>query len=153
VAAGEKTVAVNRKARHDYEIVETFEAGIVLAGSEVKSLRAGQASIAEAFGRVNDGEVWLENLHIPPYSQASTHRTLEPRRPRKLLLHRGEIDRLVGKLKEKGFSLVPMRLYFKHGLAKIELGLGRGKRKYEKRQAIAEREHKREIEQAAGRRR
>lgn len=153
MAAGEKTVATNRKARHDYEILETFEAGIALSGSEVKSLRSGKASLGEAYGRISDGEVWLENLHVPPYAQASTHRVIDPRRPRKLLLRRAEIDRLVGKLNEKGLTLVPMRLYFKRGLAKLELGLGRGRRRYEKRHAIAEREHRREMERAASRRR
>lgn len=153
MAAGQRTVATNRRARHDYEILETFEAGIALSGAEVKSLRAGRTSIGEAYARLSDGEVWLENLHIPPYAQAGTHRVLDPRRPRKLLLRRAEIDRLVGKLNERGFTLVPMRLYFTHGLAKLELGLGRGKRRYEKRQAIAEREHRREMERAASHRR
>ncbi|MGH7377984.1 MAG: SsrA-binding protein, partial [Candidatus Methylomirabilales bacterium] len=107
---------------------------------------------AEAFARVTDGEVWLEGLHIPPYPQAAG-RGHEPRRPRKVLLHRAEIDRLIGKTQERGFTLVPLRLYFRRGVAKVELGLGRGKRRYEKRQAIAEREHRREMEREAARRR
>jgi SsrA-binding protein len=152
VAAGEKPVATNRRARFDYNIEETFEAGIVLTGSEVKSLRAGRASLGEAYARVAGGEVWLENMHIAPYSQAST-RSHEPRRPRKLLLHRKEIDRLVGRTQERGLTLVPMRLYFKRGLAKVQLGLGRGKRRYEKRQATMEREQRREIERATSARR
>lgn len=150
--AGDKVVATNRRARHDYAIEETFEAGIVLSGSEVKSLRAGRASLGEAFARVRDGEVWVENLHIPPYEHADTKSSYDPRRPRKLLLHRQEIERLIGKTQERGFTLVPLRLYFTRGLAKLEVGLGRGKRRFEKRQAIAEREHRREMERAASRR-
>ena len=150
--SGEKVVATNRRARHDYAIEETFEAGIVLTGSEVKSLRSGRASLGEAFARVRDGEVWLENLHIPPYQQADTKSAYDPRRDRKLLLHREEIERLIGKTQERGLTLVPLRLYFTHGLAKLELGLGRGKRRFEKRQAIAEREHRREMERAVSRR-
>ncbi|MGH2724082.1 MAG: SsrA-binding protein SmpB [Actinomycetota bacterium] len=149
---GEKVVATNRRARHDYAIEETFEAGLVLTGSEVKSLRAGRASLAEAFARVRDAEVWLENLHIPPYQHADTKNPYDPRRPRKLLLHREQIERLIGKTQERGLTLIPIRLYFTRGLAKIELGLGRGKRKFEKREAIAEREHRREMERAASRR-
>ena len=150
---GQKTVASNRKARHDYEIIERFEAGIVLTGAEVKSLRGGRGSLAEAFGRVRDGEVWLEGMHIPPYEFAMDKSRQDPTRARKLLLHRKEIERLIGKTAERGWSLVPLRVYFTHGIAKVELGLGRGKRQFEKRQAIAEREHRREIEREAGRRR
>lgn len=153
MAKPEKTVASNRRARHDYDIQETYEAGIVLTGPEVKSLRSGRASLTEAYGRVEEGEIWLENLHIPPYQHDSTGRPYEPRRRRKLLLHRGEIDRLIGKLNERGLTLIPLRIYFAHGLAKVELGLGRGKRRYEKRQAIAEREHRREVEREIARRR
>jgi SsrA-binding protein len=149
---GEKIVATNRRARHDYLIEERFEAGIVLTGSEVKSLRGGRASLTESYARVQDGEVWLENLHVPPYEQGEK-RGYDPKRRRKLLLRRAEIERLVGKTAERGLSLVPLRLYFSHGLAKVELGLGRGKRAYEKRQAIAEREHRREMDQAIRRRR
>jgi len=152
VKARERAVATNRRARHDYHIEETYEAGLVLTGSEVKSLRAGRASLAEAFARVADGEVWVEGLHIAPYEQASD-RGHEPRRPRKLLLRREEIEGLIGKTQERGFTLVPLRLYFARGLAKLEIGLGRGKRQFEKRQAIAEREHRREMERATARRR
>jgi SsrA-binding protein len=151
MATGERAVATNRRARHDYEIEETLEAGMVLTGSEVKSLRAGQASLAEAYARLDGGEVWVENLHIPPYSHGSPQES-DPRRRRKLLLHRKEIDRLVGKIQERGLTLVPLRLYFRRGRAKIELGLGRGRRRFEKRQAIAEREHRREMERAASQR-
>jgi SsrA-binding protein len=150
-AAGEKVVATNRRARFDYEILERIEAGIELTGSEVKSLRTGHASLSESFARVSGGEVWLENMHIAPYEQGRKA-GYDPRRPRKLLLHRKEIDRLVGKSAEKGLALVPVRLYFSHGLAKVELGLGKGKRRFEKRQAIAEREHEREMQRAARRR-
>jgi SsrA-binding protein len=151
--AGQRTVVSNRRARHDYEILERFETGIVLSGAEVKSLRGGHGSLAEAFARVRDGEVWLEGMHIPPYAQAADKARYQPTRPRKLLLHHKEIERLIGKAAERGLALVPMRVYFAHGLAKVELGLGRGKRQFEKRQAIAEREHRREMEREAGRRR
>ena len=152
MAEGEKTVASNRKARHDYQILERLEAGIVLTGSEVKSLRGGRASLVEAFARVRDGEVWLEGMHVPPYEQGEK-RGYNPTRPRKLLLHRREIARLLGRQNEQGLALVPMRVYFTHGIAKVELGLGKGKREYEKRQSIAKREHEREMERAVGRRR
>jgi SsrA-binding protein len=152
MSTADRAVATNRRARHDYHIEETVEAGIVLTGPEVKSLRAGRASLAEAYGRVTDGELWLENLHIAPYSHAA-ERSYDPRRPRKLLLHRAEIDRLVGRTQERGLTLIPLRLYFRRGLAKLELGLGRGKRRFEKRHAIAEREHRREMERAVARRR
>ncbi|HEX9822991.1 MAG TPA: SsrA-binding protein SmpB [Actinomycetota bacterium] len=151
-ATEEKTVATNRRARFDYEIEETYEAGIVLVGSEVKSLRAGKASLNEAYARVANNEVWLEQLHIPPYAQASTHVEVDPLRTRKLLLHRDEIGRLIGKTQERGLTLVPMKLYFKRGRAKVLLGLGKGKRRHEKRQAIAEREHAREVQRELARR-
>ena len=151
--AGQKTVVSNRRARHDYEILERLETGIVLSGAEVKSLRGGHGSLAEAFARVRDGEVWLEGMHIPPYQQAVDKARYQPTRPRKLLLNRKEIERLIGKTAERGLALVPMRVYFAHGLAKVEIGLARGKRQFEKRQAIAEREHRREIEREVGRRR
>lgn len=149
---GDRTVATNRRARHDYAIEETYEAGMVLTGSEVKSLRAGRATIADAYARVTGDEVWVENLHIPPYEMGDTRR-YQPTRPRKLLLHRDEIKRLVGKTAERGLTLVPLRIYFTRGLAKMELGLGRGKRKFEKREAIAEREHRREMERGLAARR
>jgi SsrA-binding protein len=148
---GQRTVASNRRARFDYEILERLEAGIVLTGSEVKSLRAGRASLSESFARVLNGEVWLENMHIPPYEQGEK-RGYDPRRTRKLLLKRRQIERLIGKTAERGLALVPIRLYFSHGLAKVEIGLGKGKRQFEKRQSIAEREMKREAERSLGRR-
>jgi SsrA-binding protein len=149
---GQRNVATNRRARFDYEILERLEAGLVLTGSEVKSLRQGRASLSEAFARVDGKELWLENMHIPPYEQGQK-RGYDPRRRRKLLVHRSEIDRLVGRAAEKGLTLVPIRVYFSHGLAKVELGLGRGKRAYEKRQITLEREHRREMERATSRRR
>jgi SsrA-binding protein len=148
----QKTVASNRRALHDYEILDRFEAGIVLTGSEVKSLRGGRGSLSEAYGRVQGGEVWLEGMHIPPYEQGEK-RGYDPIRQRKLLLHRTEIERLIGKTQERGLTLVPLRVYFSHGLAKVEVGLGRGKRQFEKRQTTLEREHRREMDRAARRRR
>jgi SsrA-binding protein len=147
---GRKVIVSNRKARHDYTILDTYEAGVVLVGTEVKSLRLGRASLADAFATVDDGEVWLRGLHIPEYVQG-TWTNHEPRRTRKLLLHRKEIERLIGKTKESGLSLVPLSMYFKDGKVKIELGLGRGKRAYDKRQAIAKRDAQREMARAAGR--
>ena len=149
---GETVVASNRKARHNYELLERFEAGIKLTGDEVKSLRAGRASLVDAFARPRDGELWLEGMHIPPYEQGDTKAHL-PLRPRKLLLHRREIDAMARDVAEKGLSVVPLRVYFTHGMAKVELALARGKRRYEKRQSIAKREAQREMERAAGRRR
>jgi SsrA-binding protein len=151
--AGERTVVSNRRALHDYEILERFECGVVLTGAEVKSLRGGHGSLREAFARVRDGEVWIEGFHIPPYENAMDKTRWDPVRTRKLLLKRGEIERLIGTTAEKGLALVPLRVYFTHGLAKLELGLGRGKRQFEKRQAIAAREHQREMERELGRRR
>ncbi len=151
--AEQKTVISNRRARHDYEILERYETGIVLTGAEVKSLRGGRGSLAESFARVRGREIWIEGMHIPPYEQAMDKRTYDPIRPRKLLLHRTEIERLIGKTAERGLALIPMRVYFTHGMAKLELGLGRGKRQFEKRQALAEREHEREMQRSVGRRR
>ena len=147
---GRKIIVSNRKARHDYTVLDTYEAGIALAGTEVKSLRAGKASLAEAFATVDDGEVWLRGVHIPEYTHG-TWTNHEPRRHRKLLMHRGEIDKLVGKTKESGLSLVPLSLYFSDGKAKVELALAKGKTKYDKRQAIAARDAQREISRAMGR--
>ena len=147
--SGEKLVASNRRARFDFAIEESYEAGLVLSGSEVKSLRQGRASLNEAFARVEGEEVWLENMHIPPYEQGDK-RGYDPRRPRKLLLHRREIRRLIGKTAERGLTLVPVKVYFRNGLAKVEVGLGRGKAKYEKRQALKDKAHAREIERAFG---
>ena len=149
---GRRVVASNRRARFDYELLETVEAGIVLSGSEVKSLRGGHASLSEAFARVDGGEIWLENMHVAPYEQGEK-RGYDPRRRRKLLLHRKEIDRLAGVTAEKGLTLVPIQLYFSHGLAKVQLGLGRGKQRFEKRQAVIEREARREMERATSHRR
>ncbi len=149
---GQKVVASNRKARHDYQIIESVECGIMLTGDEVKSLRGGRASLAEAYARVRDGEVWLEGMHIPPYEQGDKRRHL-PTRPRKLLLHKREIAKLVGQQQEQRLALVPLRAYFTHGMAKVEIGVGRGKREHEKRQSIAKREQEREIAQELGRRR
>jgi SsrA-binding protein len=148
---GRKVVASNRKARHDYAILDTYEAGVALTGTEVKSLRAGRASLVDAFGQEKDGEIYLYGMHIPEYAQG-TWTNHEPRRPRKLLLHRLEIIRLIGKLKESGLTLVPLSLYFSDGWAKVELGLARGKRSYDKRQDLAQRDASREISRAMGRR-
>jgi len=150
---GQKTVVSNRRALHEYEILERFETGIVLTGAEVKSLRGGHGSLGEAFARVRNGEVWIEGFHIPPYEQAMDKTRWDPIRARKLLLHRKEIERLIGKTAEQGLTLVPLRAYFVHGMAKLELGLARGKRQYDKRRAIAEREQQREMQREAGRRR
>jgi SsrA-binding protein len=138
-------VATNRRARHKFELVEKFEAGMALRGSEVKSLRTGKAQMADAYAVVNDGEVWLRNLHIPPYEPASRENH-EPERARKLLLHRGEIERLVGKTAEKGLTLVPTRIYFKGGRAKVELALARGKEGRDRRREMADRDVRREVE-------
>jgi SsrA-binding protein len=148
---GRKVVASNRKARHDYSILETVEAGMALTGTEVKSLRAGRASLVDAFGQVSGGEVFLHSMHIPEYEQG-TWTNHEPRRIRKLLLKRAEIDRLVGKVREDGLTMVPLSVYFADGWAKVELGLARGKRTYDKRQDLAKRDADREIARAAGRR-
>ncbi len=145
--ADEKVVARNRRARHDYEIVDTFECGIVLRGSEVKSLRDAQIELKDAFGDIRNGEVWLERAHIAPYGFA-TGGGHDPERPRKLLLHRREIDRLTIKVNEAGLTLVPLRVYFKDGKAKIELALAKGRRTYDKRHAIRERMEKREMDRA-----
>ena len=149
---GRKVVTTNRKARHDYTILDTYEAGLVLTGTEVKSLRTGRASLVDAFGAVEGGEVYLHGVHIPEYTQG-TWTNHAPRRVRKLLLRRGEIDKLIGKLKESGLTLVPLSLYFDNGWAKVELGLAKGKRAYDKRQDLAKRDADREIARAAGRRR
>jgi SsrA-binding protein len=148
---GRRVVAQNKKARHDYFIEETVEAGMVLTGTEVKSLRAGRASLVDGYASVKGNAVWLYNVHIPEYTQG-TWTNHEPRRARKLLLHRGEIHKLVGKTQEKGLTLVPLALYFKDGYAKVELGLARGKRNYDKRQALAARQATREAAREMARR-
>ena len=148
---GRKLVASNRKARHDYSILDVFEAGIALTGTEVKSLRAGRASLVDAFAQEKDGEIFLHGMHVAEYAQG-TWTNHEPRRTRKLLLTRHEIARLIGKLKESGLTLVPLSLYFSDGWAKVELGLARGKKSYDKRQDLAKRDADREIARVAGRR-
>ncbi|WJY67555.1 SsrA-binding protein SmpB [Corynebacterium auris] len=143
-------IASNRKARHDYTILDTYEAGIALVGTEIKSLREGRASLVEAFATVDKGEVWLRNLHIPEYSRGSwTNHS--PRRTRKLLLHRREIDSLEGRIKDGNRTLVPLSLYLKEGKVKVELGLAQGKQDYDKRQAIKRRTEDREIARDLGR--
>jgi SsrA-binding protein len=144
---GQKTIARNKKARHEYYIEDTWEAGIVLTGTEVKSLREGRASLVDGFAQIRDGELWMYNVHIPEYNQG-TWNNHAPRRLRKLLLHKAEIQKLIGKTKESGLTLIPLELYFKDGKAKIELGLARGKRDYDKRQTLLERTMKREAERA-----
>jgi SsrA-binding protein len=146
-----KLIASNRKARHDYAILDVFEAGLVLTGTEVKSLRLGRASLVDGFATIDDGEVFLRNVHIPEYDQGSWTNH-EPRRTRKLLLHRAEIARLIGKTKESGLTLVPLSLYFSKGKVKVELALARGKRSYDKRQDLARRDAEREVRRALGRR-
>ncbi len=148
---GRKLIAQNRKARHDYTVLDTYEAGLVLTGTEVKSLRAGRASLVDGFASISDGEVWLHGVHIPEYTEGSWTNH-EPRRVRKLLMHREEISRLIGKTQESGLTLVPLALYFRDGKAKVELALARGKRAYDKRRALAERDARREVERAFGRR-
>ena len=140
-------IARNRRARHDYHLEDTVEGGLVLTGTEVKSLRAGRASLTDGFAQIQDGEVWLHGVHIPEYTQG-TWTNHEPRRTRKLLLHRKEIDRLASATRERGLTIVPLSLYFKDGRAKVEIALAKGKRAYDKRQALAERDAKRETERA-----
>jgi SsrA-binding protein len=146
-ASGIKVVATNRKAYHDYTIEDTIEAGIVLIGSEIKSIRAGRANLRDSYATIQDGEVWLYNTHVAPYDPASRFGH-EPRRPRKLLLHKKQIARLESRVQEKGYTLVPLRIYLKDNLAKVELALARGKRQYDKRAAIAEREAERRVQRA-----
>jgi len=139
-------VARNRRARHDYDILEVYECGIALKGAEVKSLRLGQASLQDAYARIEDGELWLLGAHLAPYEYASGYGRFDPVRPRKLLLHRQQIDELAGRVAQKALTLVPLSLYFKDGLAKVELALARGRRLYDKRHAIAERDATREAQ-------
>ena len=148
---GRQIIASNRKARHNYSVVELFEAGVALQGTEVKSLREGHASLADAFATVDDGEVWLRNLHIPEYHHGSWTNH-EPRRTRKLLLHRRQIDTLIGKIRDGNLALVPLSLYFSEGKVKVELALARGKRAYDKRQDMARRDSQREVLRELGRR-
>lgn len=150
--SGRLLVARNRRARHDYAISDTYEAGLVLTGTEVKSLRAGRATLTDGYATVRGGEAWLHNVHIPEY-EAGTWTNHEPRRPRKLLLHRREIRELGKAGQERGLTLVPLALYFKDGYAKVEIGVGRGKKQYDKRQALAERDARREAARAVRARR
>ena len=144
---GRKVVATNRKARHEYEILERFEAGLVLRGPEVKSLREGKVGFQDAFARVDRGEAWLYDLHISPYEQANRY-NVDPLRPRKLLLHKGEIRRLIGKVEEKGLTLIPIELYFRKGYAKVTLALARGRKLYDKREKLKREAQDREARRA-----
>ena len=146
---GVKPVAVNRRARHEFWIEETYEAGLVLTGTEVKSLREGRVSLVDAFARVDGGEVWLHHLHINPYAQGNIHNH-DPLRTRKLLLHRREVLRLRAKTDQKGYTLVPLRLYFRRGVAKVELAVAKGRHLYDKRERIAERDAERRIARNIG---
>lgn len=143
--AAPRVLVDNRKAWHDYEIIETLEAGLVLTGTEIKSLRGGKGNLRDSYARVENGEVWVHNVHISPYAQGN-RANVDPLRVRKALLHREEIRRLIGKTREKGLTIIPLKIFLDHGLAKLELGLARGKRQYDKREAIAERETNRERE-------
>ena len=140
----EHTIALNRRARHDYAIEQTLEAGLVLTGTEIKSIRAGRANLAEAYARIEHGEVWLIGAHIAPYEQGNRNNH-EPTRTRKLLLHRDQIAELIGRTQAKGFTLVPLRLYLRDGMAKLEIGIARGKKTHDKRRAIAERDARRDL--------
>ena len=148
---GVKPIATNRRAFHEYAFVDRFEAGLVLTGTEVKSMRTNGCSLGDGFVRVRDGEAWLVNVRIPPYERGTFFSQHEPTRDRKLLLHGRELTRLAGTLQEKGLTLIPLGMYFKRGIAKVELGLGRGKKLHDKREAIKQREIRREIERVARR--
>jgi SsrA-binding protein len=148
---GSKLIAQNKKARHDYFILESFECGVVLTGTEVKSLRAGRASLLDGFAQVRDGEIWLSGVHIPEYNQGSWTNH-EPRRERKLLLHKEQISKLIGKSKEGGATLVPLSIYFKDGKVKIELALAKGKKAHDKRATLMEKQAEREVERAISQR-
>ena len=150
--AGTVLIAQNKRARHDYQIVDSIEAGIVLSGSEVKAMRTGQVQMTESFARIRDGEVWMEGVHIPPYRYAVGVGAHDPDRSRKLLLHRNEIRKLAARIDAERVALVPLRLYFKDGKAKVDLGIGTGRTKADKRQAIAARDSEREIRRELGRR-
>ena len=151
-AEGRKIVASNRRARHEYDVLERLEAGIALTGAEVKSVREGKVSIAEAFARVDNGEVWLHGMHISPYEAASRWNS-DPLRPRKLLLHRQEIRKLIGGVEEKGRTLVPLEVYFKRGRAKVEIAVAKGRKLHDKRHELKRQEAKREVERAVRERR
>ncbi len=145
---GVRVVARNRKAYYDYHVEDRYEAGLVLRGSEIKSIREGRVSLREGYVRPRDGELWLLNVHIGSYKPAGRYFDHDPRRPRKLLLHRYEIDRLIGEVERSGYTIIPLQMYLKNGLAKVEIGLARGKAKHDKRRVIAEREAEREIDRA-----
>jgi SsrA-binding protein len=148
---GRKAIATNRKARHNYTIIDVFEAGLILVGTEVKSLREGKASLVDAFATVDDGEIWLRGLHIPEYTQGSWTNHA-PRRTRKMLLHKSEIERLIGKTREGSLTLVPLSMYFENGYVKVELALAKGKQAHDKRQDLAKRDMEREVTRELGRR-
>ncbi|MDI3340395.1 MAG: SsrA-binding protein SmpB [Sphaerobacter sp.] len=145
---GEKVVTTNRKAYHDYHIEEEIEAGIVLTGTEIKSIRAGRVNLRDAYARFENGELWLVGMHISPYEQAGSYFQHDPDRPRKLLVHRNELAYLRSRVEAKGYTLVPLRLVLRKGLAKVDLGVARGKKLYDKREALAERDARREMERA-----
>lgn len=147
MAEGIKVVAQNKKARHDYEIEETYEAGLVLTGTEIKSIRRGKVNLRDSYARIKDGEVFLLNMHISPYEQGNRFNH-DPLRTRKLLLHKREINKLIGLTKEKGYTLVPLKIYLKNGLAKVDLAVAKGKKLYDKREAMKKRDAQREIERA-----
>ena len=149
---GTKTVTVNRRARRDYEILENYEAGLALEGTEIKSIREGRANLSDGYAAPRDGELWLENVHIARYSSSAARENHEPKRPRKLLLHKREIQHLSRSVSAKGLTIVPLRLYLKAGRAKVELGLAKGLKRFDKRRAIIDREREREARAALGRR-
>ena len=146
-SGGVKVIAENRKAFHDYFIEDRIEAGIILTGTEIKSIRNGRINLKDSYARIDNGEVWVHQLHISPYEQGNRFNH-DPLRPRKLLLHRSEINKLVGKIQQQGLTLIPIKIYLKKGMAKVELAVGQGKKNYDKRQALAEKEGKRDIERA-----
>jgi SsrA-binding protein len=145
--SGRKVIAGNRKARYNYEIEDTVEAGLVLTGTEIKSVREGKVNLQDAYALIRDGEAWVMNMHIAPYEQGNRF-NVDPRRTRKLLLHKGEIGRLYGKVQQRGLTLVPLSLFLQNGFAKLEIGVGRGKKLYDKRESIAERDRNREMQRA-----
>jgi len=147
MAKDSRTITINRKAYHDYHILESLEVGIVLNGSEIKSIRAGRVNLRDGYARPENGELWLYNTHIASY-EAASYSTHEPTRPRKLMLHRKEIDNLAGIVTQRGLTLVPLKLYIKNGIAKVELGVAKGKKLYDKREAIARRDAEREVNRA-----
>jgi len=143
-----KDLAVNRRASHDYFIEDTYEAGMVLTGTEIKSVRAGKANLSDSFATIRNGEAWVHNMHISPFEQGNIHNPKDPTRARKLLLHKEEIRKLIGKTKQEGYTLVPLKLYIRNGYAKLLIGLAKGKKLYDKREAAAKRDAQREIQRA-----